>query len=125
MVRSKIQVQPYNYAAQFPIIAFGNKHGIVTEGYSPLASIRAYPGGPVDKPVNEIAKRLGCTPEQALMAWAKSKGIVVITSSRDKERVDAFLAAGDLGAYYARAVRRADHGGHGQSPHPGRHRCYR
>nr|VWO96315.1 Protein kinase domain-containing protein [Ganoderma boninense] len=33
---------------------------------------------------------------QVLMAWAKSKGIVVITSSRDKERVDAFLAAGNV-----------------------------
>ncbi|KAM5531160.1 hypothetical protein V8D89_015181 [Ganoderma adspersum] len=95
-VANQILVQPYNYAAQAPVIEFGNKHGIVTEGYSPLASIRAYPGGPVDKPVDEIATRLGCTPEQVLMAWAKSKGIVVITSSRGKERVDAFFGAGDV-----------------------------
>ncbi|PIL27433.1 hypothetical protein GSI_10581 [Ganoderma sinense ZZ0214-1] len=93
---NQIQVQPYNYAAQTPVIEFGNKHGIVTEGYSPLLSVRAYPGGPVDQPVKEIATRLGCTPEQVLMGWAKSKGIVVITSSRDKERVDAFFAAGDV-----------------------------
>lgn len=97
VVHSKIQVHPYNYTTQLPVIEFGNKHGIVTEGYSPLASIRAYPSGPVDKPISEIAACLGCTPEQALMAWAKSKGIVVITSSRNKERVNAFFGAGDLG----------------------------
>ena len=96
---SKILVHPYNYGAQIPVIEFGNKHGIVTEGYSPLASIRAYPGGPVDKPVDEIAMRSGCTPEQVLMAWAKFKDIVVITSSRDKARVDAFFGAGDIGEY--------------------------
>ncbi|KAI1798297.1 Aldo/keto reductase [Ganoderma leucocontextum] len=95
-VVNQILIQPYNFAAQVPVIEFGNKHGIVTEGYSPLASLRAYPGGPVDKPVNEIATRLDRTPAQVLMAWAKSKGIVVITSSRDKERVDAFFTAGDL-----------------------------
>ena len=37
------------------------------------------PGGPVDAPVNNIAKRFDVEPEQVLIAWAKSKGAVVLT----------------------------------------------
>ena len=90
-------VHPYNLAAQLPIIEFGNKNGIVTEGYSPLQSTSRLPGGPVDKPVNDIAARLNVAAEQVLLAWAKSKNIVVITSSRDVARVTSFLKAGDVG----------------------------
>lgn len=43
---------------------------------SPLTS---QPGGPVDTPVNDIAKRNDVEPEQVLLAWAKAKGTVVVT----------------------------------------------
>ena len=36
-------------------------------------------GGPVDKPLKEIASRLGAEPAQVLLAWAKAKGVVVVT----------------------------------------------
>lgn len=37
------------------------------------------PGGPVDAPVQVIADRLNAKPEQVLLAWAKAKGVVVVT----------------------------------------------
>ena len=37
------------------------------------------PGGPVDKPVNEIAQRLGATADQVLLAWVRVKGAVAVT----------------------------------------------
>jgi hypothetical protein len=37
------------------------------------------PGGPVDKPVNEIAQRLGATADQVLLAWVRAKGAVAVT----------------------------------------------
>ncbi len=46
---------------------------IVPEGYSTLIPLTSRPGGPVDKPVNEIAKRLNVQPEQILLAWSKAK----------------------------------------------------
>jgi diketogulonate reductase-like aldo/keto reductase len=48
-------------------------HHIVPEGYSTLIPLTQLPGGPVDKPVNEIAKRLNVKPEQVLLAWSKAK----------------------------------------------------
>lgn len=89
----------YNFAQQLPIIEFGNKFGIVSEGYSPLIPITRMSGGPVDKPLKAISARLNAKPEQILLAWAKSKGVVVVTSSTKKERMEGYIAAGDLRKY--------------------------
>ncbi|RPD65384.1 Aldo/keto reductase [Lentinus tigrinus ALCF2SS1-7] len=93
---NQIQIHAYNFHQQLPLIEFGNKHGIVAEGYSPLIPVTRMPGGPVDKPLNKISSRLNAKPEQVLLAWAKSKGIVVVTSSTKKERMEGYIAAGDL-----------------------------
>ena len=78
-MRRQILLHPYVHARQSPIIEFGNAHGIVSEAYSVLIPLTHQPGGPVDKPVNDIASRLQVKPEQVLLAWAKSKGVVVVT----------------------------------------------
>lgn len=62
-----------------------------------LIPLTHQPGGAVDKPVNDIATRLNAKPEQVLLSWAKSKGVVVVTSSTKKERLEGYLDAGDLG----------------------------
>ncbi|KAI8986883.1 Aldo/keto reductase [Trametes punicea] len=93
---NQILFHPYVHAQQRPIVDFGKAHGIVSEAYSVLIPLTRQPGGPVDKPVNAIASRLKAKPEQVLLAWAKSKGVVVVTSSTKKERLEGYLAAGDL-----------------------------
>ena len=95
-LRRQILLHAYNFQQQLPIIEFGNKFGIVTEGYSPLIPLTHRPGGPVDKPVDAIAARLNAKPEQVHLAWAKSKGVVVVTSSTKKERMEGYISAGDL-----------------------------
>ena len=99
MKHPQILVHPYVIEKQQPIIDFGNKHGIVSEGYSTLIPLTHMPGGPVDKPVNDIASRLNAKPEQVLLAWAKSKGVIVVTSSTKKERLEGYLSAGELREY--------------------------
>jgi diketogulonate reductase-like aldo/keto reductase len=37
------------------------------------------PGGPVDRPVSEIASRLNVSTDQVLLAWVKAKGAVSVT----------------------------------------------
>ncbi|KAG6888594.1 hypothetical protein C0995_007113 [Termitomyces sp. Mi166 len=44
-----------------------------------VVPITRLPGGPLDKPLNEIAKRLNATLDQVLFAWVKAKGAVVVT----------------------------------------------
>ncbi|KAG6809711.1 hypothetical protein H0H92_015046 [Tricholoma furcatifolium] len=93
---NQIEFHPYTYAKNKPLLEYAAKHGIVIEGYSSLAPITKYPGGPVDAPINAIVKRLGITPNQVIFAWVKAKGVVIVTTSSRKERLEEYLAVGDL-----------------------------
>lgn len=84
------------YARQAPLLAYTASQGIVSEAYSALTPITRQPGGPVDKPVNEIAKRLNATADQVLLAWVKAKGAVAVTTSSKRSRLEGYLAAADL-----------------------------
>ncbi|KAI0916289.1 hypothetical protein AcV5_003269 [Taiwanofungus camphoratus] len=95
-VANQILFHPYVLESQAPIVEYGNQNGIVSEAYSVLIPLTRLPGGPVDAPVEAIAARLNVKPEQVLLAWAKAKGVVVVTSSTKKERLEGYLAAGDL-----------------------------
>ncbi|KAI0360738.1 Aldo/keto reductase [Trametes cingulata] len=93
---NQIELHPYSFAQQLPTIELAKEHGIVIEAFSILFPLTRQPGGPVDKPVNTIAERLKVHPEQVLLAWAKSKGVVVVTSSRKRERLKGYISAGDI-----------------------------
>ncbi|KAF8587657.1 Aldo/keto reductase [Ramaria rubella] len=93
---NQILLHPYVYAEQLPIIEFCNKHGIVIEAYSPLIPITKQPGGPLEKPLAQIAERTAATHDQILLAWNKAKGSVVLTTSSKKSRLEGYLKAGDL-----------------------------
>jgi len=93
---NQILLHPYVYAKQKELIEFQNQHNIVTEAFSTLIPITHQPGGPVDKPVAEISKRLGIEPEQVLLAWAKAKGAVILSTSSKEYRLKRYLAVGDI-----------------------------
>ncbi|CCM04934.1 uncharacterized protein FIBRA_07131 [Fibroporia radiculosa] len=93
---NQIEFHPYNYAENKGLLEYCAKHGVVVEAYSSLRPITTYPGGPVDKPVEAAAKRLGATPTQVILSWVKSKGVVIVTTSSSKEHMQEYLAVGDL-----------------------------
>ncbi|THH00029.1 hypothetical protein EW026_g2415 [Hermanssonia centrifuga] len=93
---NQIRFHPYVLAEQTPVLEFSSKNGIIIEAYSPLTPLTRQPGGPVDAPVKKIADRLKAAPEQVLLAWAKAKGTVVVTTSSNKQRLESYLDAGDL-----------------------------
>jgi len=93
---NQIEFHPYNYAEQKPLLEFSAKHGIATEAYSSLSPITQMPGGPVDIPIAAAAKRIGATPTQVILSWVRSKGIVVVTTSKTKEHLQEYLAVPDL-----------------------------
>jgi len=93
---NQIRLHPYVYKENQPLLEYCARKGIVIEAYSPLAPLTQYPGGPVDKPVKAIAERLGVEPEQVLLAWIKSKGAVILTTSSKKERLERYQAVADI-----------------------------
>ncbi|KAJ6504600.1 NADP-dependent oxidoreductase domain-containing protein [Mycena vitilis] len=92
---NQISFNPYNYAQNKPLLEYSAKHGIVTEAYSSLAPITRFPGGPVDAPVAVAAKRLGITPTQVILLWVQSKGVVIVTTSSNKGRLEEYIQVGD------------------------------
>lgn len=93
---NQILLHPYVVGRQTPLIQYAFDNNIAIEAYSVLIPLTHQPGGPVDGPVKDIATRLDVKPEQVLLAWAKAKGVIVVTSSSKKERLEGYLAAGDI-----------------------------
>ncbi|MFD2674333.1 aldo/keto reductase [Gulosibacter bifidus] len=85
------QVELHPEFAQPELRAFHREHGICTEAWSPLNR-----GRNLDHPaITEVAKRQGCTPAQAVLAWHLAIGNVVIPKSADPDRQrENFDAAG-------------------------------
>jgi diketogulonate reductase-like aldo/keto reductase len=57
------------------LLAFHQKHGIVTEGYSPLKPLRDGSAPGLVKVVDKIAKEHKVQPDQVLLAWSKALGV--------------------------------------------------
>ncbi|KAL5483484.1 hypothetical protein ACEPAI_8716 [Sanghuangporus weigelae] len=95
-VVNQILFHPYVHVRQAPVVAASKAAGIVIEAYSLLIPITHLPGGPLDKPLARIGARLGATADQVLMAWAISKGVVVVTTSSKESRLKGYLSAADL-----------------------------
>ncbi|KAF8644679.1 hypothetical protein AX16_008339 [Volvariella volvacea WC 439] len=93
---NQIRFHPYNYAENKELLEYSKRHGIVTEAYSSLTPITQYPGGPVDVPVQAAADRRGVAPGQIILAWVRAKGVVIVTTSSKKERLEQYLAAADI-----------------------------
>ncbi|GHJ83636.1 hypothetical protein NliqN6_0038 [Naganishia liquefaciens] len=95
-VVNQILLHPYVIHQQTPLLEYMHEQNIAPEGYSSLIPLTSRQGGPVDKPVAEIGKRLKVEPEQVLLAWSRAKGAIVITTSSRKDRLERYLAVGDI-----------------------------
>ncbi|KAA1478082.1 Aldo/keto reductase [Dentipellis sp. KUC8613] len=93
---NQIRLHPYNYASYKDLLAYSAQHNIVIEAYGSLAPITTYPGGPVDKVLATIAKRIGGTPAQVIFKWVIAKGAVVVTTTSKESRLKEYLAVVDL-----------------------------
>ncbi|KAF9262869.1 Aldo/keto reductase [Marasmius fiardii PR-910] len=108
---NQIELHPYNYYEQKPVMDYCASKNIVIEAYSSLIPIRRYPGGAVDKPLKKAAKRLGATPTQVLFLWVKAKGAIIVTTSSTKAHLEEYLAVGDLPSLTAEEIAAIDEAG--------------
>ncbi len=83
------QIELHPGLPQDALLAFHQKHGIVTEAWSPLAR------GELDQPeIARLADKHGRTPAQIVLRWHMQRGVVAIpksvTPSRIAENIDIF-----------------------------------
>jgi len=93
---NQINLHPYNYSSNIKLLEYHRQHGIVTEAYGSLAPITTFPGGPVDAALDKPAQRLRISRAQVIFLWLRAKGIVIVTTSSKKERLEEYIQAGDL-----------------------------
>ncbi|KDQ62685.1 hypothetical protein JAAARDRAFT_171241 [Jaapia argillacea MUCL 33604] len=93
---NQIRFHPYNYSENKTLLEYSGKHGIITEAYGSLYPITQAPGGPVDKVLAAVGKRIGANPGQVIFKWVQAKGVVIVTTSSKKERLEEYLAVADL-----------------------------
>jgi diketogulonate reductase-like aldo/keto reductase len=87
---NQIEVSPF--LQQRGVRTLCERHGIVIEAYSPLTK-----GARLSHPeVQRVAKRVGRTPAQILLAWGLHHGLVVLPKSSQRPRLTENLAAIDV-----------------------------
>jgi 2,5-diketo-D-gluconate reductase A len=111
------QIEVHPYFGNEEVRAYGEEHGIVTEGWSPIAQ-----GEVLDDPaISHIAERLGKSAAQVVLRWHLQRGDVVfpksVTPSRIQENFELFDF--ELGAEDMDAIARLDKGEDGRNgPNP-------
>jgi 2,5-diketo-D-gluconate reductase A len=86
------QVECHPYLTNDAVRAYGAKHGIVTEAWSPIAR-----GAVLDDPtIVRIADRLDRTPAQVTLRWHIQRGDVVFPKSATRRRIEENFALFDF-----------------------------
>ncbi|MDX6452583.1 MAG: 2,5-diketo-D-gluconate reductase [Gaiellaceae bacterium] len=84
------QIELHPYFQNSDVEAYGRKHGIATQAWSPIAQGRVLG----DTALQEIAERLGKSPAQVVLRWHVERGYIVFpkstTPARIKENFELF-----------------------------------
>lgn len=86
------QVEIHPYLVQDELRAFDEKHGIVTQAWSPLGR-GAVLGDPT---IAGIAERLGASPAQVIIRWHVQRGDVVFPKASSRARIEENFRALEL-----------------------------
>jgi 2,5-diketo-D-gluconate reductase A len=86
------QIELHPYFQNEEVRAYGERHGIVTQAWSPIAQ------GDVlhDAAIGEIAARVGRTPAQVVLRWHVQRGNVVFPKSTTPARIEENFALFDF-----------------------------
>jgi diketogulonate reductase-like aldo/keto reductase len=81
-----IQVESHPYLPEWDLLDFCRNHGIVLQAFAALghAMEPSLLGDPV---ITAVARRVGRTPAQVLLAWAVQRGTAFLTTSTKARRI--------------------------------------
>jgi 2,5-diketo-D-gluconate reductase A len=81
-VVNQVQFSPFEYRRR--LLEACEERNVALEAYSPLGTGRHLSDGQV----LQVADRVGRTPAQVLLRWCVQRGLVVITKSTHRERIE-------------------------------------
>ncbi|KUJ21129.1 putative ketoreductase [Mollisia scopiformis] len=85
----------YNpYLQREGIVSWSLERGIRTAAYGPLVPIRKARPGPLDAVLEVLTAKYGVCEEAVLLRWTVQMGVVAVTTSGKRERLEGYLQAG-------------------------------
>lgn len=99
------QIEVHPWLPQSELIAFGNKHGILTSCYSPFAGQKE-DGATLlkDETINKLAKKNDMDVGQLLQSWAVGRGTSPLGKSSTPSRIKSNLDIKKLSADDVKAI---------------------
>ncbi|KAI0466005.1 NADP-dependent oxidoreductase domain-containing protein [Xylaria cf. heliscus] len=86
------QIEFHPYLQKRDVIDFCRKKGIAISAYSSLSALTQGRPGPVDDIYAELSKKYGVSEADIALRWVLDQGAVVITTSKNDERLRGYMA---------------------------------
>ena len=84
----------YNPYLQHPnLLSWSNSKNIAVSAYGPLTSITKAKPGPCDDLFASLGKKYGVSEEAIALRWCMDQGVVAITTSSKRKRLEDYLGA--------------------------------
>ncbi len=81
-----VHVESHPYLPQWDLLNYCKANGIVLQAFAALGH-SSQPNLLEDPIITAIAKRVGKTPAQVLLAWAIQRGTALLTTSKNPTRI--------------------------------------
>lgn len=91
-VINQIEFQPYLQRAN-NYVPWMQTEGIDVEAFKGLAPLTKGKGGPLDRPLQDLAAKYNVAPGAILLRWHLQQNIIVITTTRSVERLKEYAKA--------------------------------
>jgi diketogulonate reductase-like aldo/keto reductase len=101
-----VHVESHPYLPQWDLLEYCKKNGIVLQAFAALGH-SSVPNLLQDPVITGIAKRVGKSPAQVLLAWAIQRGTALLTTSKTPSRIEENF---DVSALPEDAVREISEG---------------
>ncbi|KAH6647175.1 NADP-dependent oxidoreductase domain-containing protein [Truncatella angustata] len=85
------QVELHPYLPRAGLVDFCRRNGITVEAFGPLTPLTRVSPGPVDDVVGRLAEKHRVGTSAVLLRWLVERGVVVVTTSGKRERLQEYL----------------------------------
>jgi diketogulonate reductase-like aldo/keto reductase len=85
------QIEFHPYLQHGDLLAYHKNKNIAVAAYAPLAPVTKATGGPLDQPLEKLARKYAVEPGEILLRWCIDQGVVPITTSGKEQRMSDYL----------------------------------